>query len=426
MLILDVYFALCVLWTDTNIYISVSISINIKMNLNCEHGCAAVQKCSKRGRRLCIQNAPTGRFYSPPSRIRCDKLTRLDVNACDQLEIITSLPKTLKTLWVSSCNHLKSIIFDCRDSPASSSLLHLILQELPALTTLPMLPAKLEYCECYHCPELRSLLSLPSSSQLKELHLHRADMDWRFLAAVPDTLRILSLAGSTITSLYPLPWAKSLDVRAEPLPEAHQLKHLNLSDTKIAILPVLPNTVECINCNFCPQLKEISGPLPSSLIRLECCYCPQLGPTLPSFPTTLEKLYCTYCPQLISIPRLPRSWQVADCTGCTKLMRITGVLTSGEASASRFLSIVRTPLSQSERIVRLRQEYRFCVWNRFHLAAIDIGRWWRRRVQIARQDLHLLVTLELCVWTSRGLSLHDVINIIMRYLNPFLWRKKMQ
>ncbi len=157
------------------------------------------------------------------------------------------------------------------------------------LSSLPRLPATLQYLWCTH-NQLTSVPSLP-----KGLRVIGFDENMlTSLPALPDSLRALWVNNNQLTSLPVLP---------------SKLSQLYCQFNQLTLLPALPSSLDYhLDCSW-NQLTSLPT-LPSVLTRLYC-YNNQLT-SLPALSSSLRELYCNNNP-LGSLPALPDSLQTLYC-----------------------------------------------------------------------------------------------------------------
>ncbi len=117
-----------------------------------------------------------------------------------------------------------------------------------------------------------------------------------------DSLRTLSCAGNSLTSLPSLP---------------AQLRSLYCVDNQLTSLPTLPDSLESLHCGV-NQIIALPT-LPSTLRQLRCEANPITS--LPALPLDLYELYCGACP-ITSLPPLPNSLGYLVCSFDTSLSSI--------------------------------------------------------------------------------------------------------
>jgi hypothetical protein len=88
------------------------------------------------------------------------------------------------------------------------------------------------------------------------------------------------------------------------------LSILRCSDTKISVLPELPEGLEELECSYLYDLHNLPK-LPSTLKRLDCKECPL--DDLPELPEGLEELICNRT-KITCLPKLPESLQILRCS----------------------------------------------------------------------------------------------------------------
>ncbi|HXD91782.1 MAG TPA: hypothetical protein VNX01_01145, partial [Bacteroidia bacterium] len=194
------------------------------------------------------------------------------------------------------------------------------------LTTLPTLPASLNYLKCnnqfydssgYTITTFTSLPTLPNSL----IYLDCSSNNISNLPVLPNSLTYLNCSrqfystphsyGVVLTSLPALPasltylnCSANIITALPPLPST--LKYLDCGYTIIANLPALPNALTHLSCNNIEVATFTTLPaLPNSLSFLDCSkhYCvPCMGnpppqgliTTLPALPNHLDTLMCGY------------------------------------------------------------------------------------------------------------------------------------
>jgi Leucine-rich repeat (LRR) protein/ribosomal protein L35AE/L33A len=271
------------------------------------------------------------------------------------IKSINNLPKSVQNIDLSF-----SSLEDLQDLSGYSNLVTLILYEATEITEMPILPNTIRVLDLSATSitelpdtlplsinildlstlDITTLPNLSNLSNLTQLIIHNLDGITEF-PDVPQTIEHIDITNSGIT-LLPV----SLSIL---LP---QLKTLDISNTGIASLPLLPNTLENLyiidtNINSLPILPDglkrlyIGGTqisslpiLPSGLIELDISRTtistiPSIPNTLkmldisesgmlslPSLPDTLLELYAAFS-LITNIPTLPSSLILLDISNTT-------------------------------------------------------------------------------------------------------------
>ncbi|MEO0311895.1 MAG: leucine-rich repeat protein, partial [Bacteroidota bacterium] len=150
------------------------------------------------------------------------------------------------------------------------------------LTSLPALPANLQFLDCIY-NQLTSLPALPASLQTLYCYYNQLTS----LPALPASLQFLSFGYNPLTSLPALPAS---------------LQYLSCSSNQLTSLPALPASLQSLYCEL-NQLTSLPA-LPASLQYLSCS-SNQLT-SLPALPANLRYLYCNNN-QITCFPNLPVS-----------------------------------------------------------------------------------------------------------------------
>ena len=124
-------------------------------------------------------------------------LRGIEIDYSFQLQILPKLPASLQVLRVSCAPKLQKINFDAK------SQLKVVYLHAEALREIGTLPAELEVLMCSSCNSLQEIAALPST--LKVMSLYNSEV--KHLPVLPDGLQVLDLAHCEFIGFEDLPKA---------------------------------------------------------------------------------------------------------------------------------------------------------------------------------------------------------------------------
>lgn len=197
-------------------------------------------------------------------------LTVIELTGWTELAAVTELPQ-ITHLKLSNCPKLSAL-----DFPDSTK--DLLLEKLPALCTLPLLPAGMDNLEIIDCP-FDNLDNLPK--QLNRLEIRKC-------------ARLLEL-----------------NLNSDPAQITVQ------ECPNLRAISRLPLDLELVWIADCPSLRELP-PLPHRATRIDLSGCASIT-EIPFLPKSLVTLNLYGCEQLVSLPELPPSLFELNIGGCKSL-----------------------------------------------------------------------------------------------------------
>jgi hypothetical protein len=237
-------------------------------------------------------------------------VTHLTIRNCPNLAHIPALPACLKHLQISDCPQL-----ECLPSHIPPYLHYLDIQTKTNISVLPLSMANLETLILHDAVCLHHITCLPSTliyidirnAPLQTLCTHLPpnlltlivrNSHLRYIPLLPDTLQVLEISSpfleSTLmsfpNSLAVIKLASTPITTLPPLPT--QLIELNVGDTKLSNLPPLPGTLQrlYIDATAITNLPDSMPPLSI----LSCAFTNICN--IPRFHTDMDMLNVAFTP----------------------------------------------------------------------------------------------------------------------------------
>lgn len=212
--------------------------------------------------------------------------------SCLEIIDLPQLPNSILKLTLEECPSLVSLCKPENNLP--NMMVNLSCYNCPLLEVIGTMPNTLKILELINC-NIINLPSLPDS--LERLVLRDMKMLEDFSDILPLQLKILICEYTNLIELPDIP--KSLTVLIFSNNDLLS-KFPNLSETSISqlecdncvnleILPALPNTMKILNCSGCTDLRSLPNPLPPKLEKLNIKNCIEIS-VLPELPNSLREI----------------------------------------------------------------------------------------------------------------------------------------